>query len=88
MDNEQGQVRLRRNFNEWWERDLDSMVLRDRNHPSIIFWGIGNEIPEAWTAEGAPMAKKLTARVRSLDTTRPLTEAFPGSHLHTEHRTQ
>ena len=66
-------------FNDWWERDLDSMVLRDRNHPSIIFWGIGNEIPEAWTAEGAPIAKKLTARVRSLDTTRPLTEAFPGA---------
>ncbi len=55
------------------------MVMRDRNHPSIIFWGIGNEIPEAWTPEGAPIAKQLAARVRSLDTTRPLTEAFPGA---------
>ena len=36
-------------FDEWWQRDLDSMVLRDRNHPSVIMWGIGNEIPEAWT---------------------------------------
>jgi beta-galactosidase len=66
-------------FNDWWQQDIDAMVLRDRNHPSIIFWGIGNEIPEAWTKDGAPIATKLAARVRSLDTTRPLTEAFPGA---------
>ena len=68
-----------RDFNEWWKRDIDAMVLRDRNHPSIIFWGIGNEIPEAWTPEGAPIARKLAAEIRSLDSTRPLTEAFPGA---------
>jgi beta-galactosidase len=66
-------------FDEWWQRDLDSMVLRDRNHPSVIMWGIGNEIPEAWTPEGAPIAEKLSAEIRSLDSTRPLTEAFPGA---------
>jgi beta-galactosidase len=55
------------------------MVLRDRNHPSIIVWGIGNEIPEAWTKDGAPIAQKLAARIRSIDSTRPLTEAFPGA---------
>ncbi len=66
-------------FKDWWQQDIDAMVKRDRNHPSVIIWGIGNEIPEVWTAEGAPISKQLAARVRSLDSTRPLTEAFPGA---------
>lgn len=66
-------------FDDWWKRDLDSMVLRDRNHPSVIMWSIGNEIPEAWTPAGAPIAKKLAGEIRSLDSTRPITEAFLGA---------
>src|SRR5207248_8186591 len=66
-------------FDEWSKRDISAMVLRDRNHPSIVIWGIGNEIPEVTVARGPETAKKLADQVRSLDSTRPLTLAFPGT---------
>jgi beta-galactosidase len=67
------------NFDEWWQRDLSALILRDRNHPSIVIWGIGNEIPELETERGKDIGKQLADQVRSLDRTRPLTLAFPGT---------
>jgi len=68
-----------RDFKEWWSRDLSAMVMRDRNHPSVIVWSIGNEIPELLVERGAGIARELAGQVRSLDGTRPLNTAFPGS---------
>ncbi|NOY82538.1 MAG: glycoside hydrolase family 2 protein [Kiritimatiellaeota bacterium] len=62
-----------RHFDDWWRRDLDSMLLRDRNRPSIILWSIGNELVERALPEGAEIARKLAARVREIDPTRPVT---------------
>src|ERR1035437_10679322 len=62
-------------FKDWWQRDIDAMVLRDRNHPSVAIWSIGNEIPERDQPEGAQTGKMLADYVRKLDPTRPITTA-------------
>jgi beta-galactosidase len=61
-------------FKDWAKRDIASMVRRDRNHPSVIMWSIGNEIPEQFRAEA--IAKMLREAVLSHDTTRPVTQAI------------
>lgn len=64
-------------FNEWWERDLAAMVLRDRNHPSVIMWSTGNEIIEKdGRSDGYILARKLADFVRSLDSTRAVTNGI------------
>jgi len=63
-------------FDEWSERDVRDIVHRDRNHPSIIMYSIGNEIPEQARADGGEMAKRLTAFFHEEDPTRPTTSAF------------
>ena len=67
------------NFDEWWKRDVSALILRDRNHPSIVIWGIGNEIPELEVERGKAIGKQIADQVRLLDGTRPLTLAFPGT---------
>lgn len=65
-------------FEEWWQRDTESMVKRDRNHPAVIMWSIGNEVPErTGVSEGYAWARRQADFVRSLDPTRPVTSALP-----------
>lgn len=63
-------------FDEWWQYDLASTVLRDRNHPSVIIWSIGNEIKERIDPSGHEIRKNLVAAVKELDSTRPVTEGI------------
>ena len=63
-------------FDTSWKKDIDAMVLRDRNHPAVVFWSIGNEINERADASGLVIAKNLRDEVKSLDNTRPVTEAI------------
>lgn len=65
----------------WHKRDLEDFILRDRNHPSVFIWSVGNEIPEQWGDEkkgdtsGRVIARELVAITKSLDTTRPIVTA-------------
>ena len=65
-------------FDDWWERDIEAMVAKDFNHPSVILYSIGNEIPEAGTVHGAKLNRIMTEKVRSLDPTRYVTNGVNG----------
>jgi len=60
-------------FDKWIEKDITNLILNHRNHPSIVMWSIGNEIPEQWKSEGADRAEMLVNLCHKLDPTRPVT---------------
>jgi beta-galactosidase len=67
-------------FDDWWQRDLNAMVYRDRNHPSIILWSIGNEVMERdGRGGGYDISRMLAEQVRAVDPTRPVTAAINSS---------
>ena len=64
------------NFREWAERDITNLILNHRNHPSIVMWSIGNEIPEQGSEEGRQISIRLQGLCHSLDPTRPVTQGM------------
>ena len=60
-------------WNDWWQRDITNLVLNHRNHPCVVMWSVGNEIPEQWKPEGAQRYKGLRDLCHILDPTRPVT---------------
>ena len=63
-------------FKEWWIKDLTDMIMRDRNHPCIIMWSIGNEVYELEQADRLRTGKELADHVRELDDTRAVTQSL------------
>lgn len=63
-------------FPLWWEKDIEAMVDKDYNHPSVIMYSIGNEIPETGRSVGSVWGRKLANKVRSLDNTRFVTNSI------------
>ena len=63
-------------FEEWWQRDIEHLILANRNHPSIIMWSIGNEIPEQGSEQGREWSENLQEACHSLDPTRPVTQGL------------
>jgi beta-galactosidase len=63
-------------FPDWWEADVDAMVRKDRNHPSVIMYSIGNEIPDTGNPSGARIGRDICERIRALDDTRIVTNSI------------
>jgi beta-galactosidase len=65
-------------FEDWWERDAEAMVRKDYNHPSVILYSIGNEIPEIGTDQGSSLAHAIADKFHTLDSTRFTTAGING----------
>jgi len=64
-------------FDDWWQRDINSMIYRDRNHPCVVLWSIGNEVAERdGRSQGTRIARMLAEYVRTLDPTRSVISAI------------
>ena len=63
-------------FMEWAQKDITNLILNHRNHPSIVMWSIGNEIPEQWSEEGRQISIELQGLCHALDPTRPVTQGM------------
>lgn len=63
-------------FKEWAMKDITNLILNHRNHPSIVMWSIGNEIPEQWSEEGRQISIQLQGLCHALDPTRPVTQGM------------
>ena len=63
-------------FPEWWERDVEAMVAKDFNHPSVVMYSIGNEIFETGRPIGSTWGRRLAEKIRSLDDTRFVTNGI------------
>jgi beta-galactosidase len=72
-------------FDQWHTKDLEDMVKRDRNHPSVFMWSIGNEIREQFDSSGITLTREMTTTIKKLDDTRPvisaLTENLPAKNF-------
>ena len=63
-------------FKEWSDKDMTNLVLANRNHPSIVMWSIGNEIPEQGSEEGRQISVRLQGICHALDPSRPVTQGM------------
>ena len=63
-------------FHDWADKDITNLILANRNHPSIIMWSIGNEIPEQGSEQGLEISRRLQSLCHQLDPTRPVTQGL------------
>lgn len=75
-------------FSDYWEADVEKLIAKDYNHPCVILYVTGNEIPESATAKGAEMNRRIADKMRTLDGTRYITTAINGILASKDHLTE